>query len=124
MNKTNSIKLYSDVRCEHPINTIEWDNSMIIKLMDGSEEILPNTVGSGEVAVATAYLRNETKFRFGITAISFPDKRLKIDIGNKWLLPGLPTKIIISFKVPNEVTPEDVIKPSNITIEGYYIYTP
>lgn len=124
MSKADSIKLYADFQCKQPINTIEWDNRIIITLVDGSEEMLPNTAEAGGTATAIAYLRNETRFRFGITNISFPDKRLKIEIGNKWLMPGLSTKIVVSFKVPKEITPDDVIKPNNIIIDGYYIYTP
>jgi len=115
------VRIYADEACKRPIETIEWDNGYILTLINGEKEVLRNTAKAGEVATATIYLKNESRWRFGITKISFLDKRVKFKIASSWLLLG-PVELIISFDVPKNPTPKDVIKAGEVEINGFYVY--
>jgi len=119
--KFEKIGIYADVGCTKPIETIEWNTGYILTLIDGTREILKNTAEGGQVVTATVYLKNESKWRFAITKISFPDKRIKIKVESPWLLLK-PVKLTISFEVPKNPIPEDVIQADKILIEGYYVF--
>ena len=115
------IKIYAGRGCNKLIDTIEWDTKVIIALINGEKEILKNTASSGQTVSAIVYLKNESKWRFGIRNITFPDKRVKIKVEKSWVLTS-PVKLTISFDVPENPTPDDVIKAGKVQIEGFYVY--
>lgn len=116
------IKMYSDLECNNQINAIGWDKDLIIKLVNGEQIKLMNTAKGGDLATATVYLRNESNQPFALTRIYHPDKRLEIKVDSAWLIAGAVAKLTISFFVPTNITPSDVIKSGRILIEGNYIY--
>lgn len=118
----DKIKIYSDIKCFIPINSIKWDSSFEIVLVDGTKETIPNTAVAGQTVIATFYIRNESEYRFGVTKIYHPDNRIKLSIGNPWLIPHNPIKMTLTFIVPLVVSPDDVIKTGQVQIEGYFIY--
>jgi hypothetical protein len=118
----DNLKLYADAECTQPISTIEWNNSVKIKLVDGTEKTIPNCARGGEKATATIWVRNEGPYDYGIIRISFPDDRVKIALSSAWIYPQRPIQMTLTFIVPKNPTKNDIIKAGTINIEGYYIY--
>jgi len=118
----DGLKIYADPECTQLVSTIEWNNSIKIKLADGTEKVLPNTVRGGESATATVWIRNESQYDYGITGISFDDSRVQVILSSAWVYPSRPTQMTIVFPVPQNPTKDDVIKAGKINITGYYIY--
>jgi len=104
------IRIYAEKECRNTIKTIQWDKDLIIKLVTGKEKRLANIAEAGQIATATFYLRNEGIYPYAITKVSFHDKRLGIKIDRGWLEPNDVAEIVVSFVVPDIVTPNDVIK--------------
>lgn len=117
-----TLQLYANEKCSVQIKTIEWDNDLIIKLLNGGKKRLSNTAEAGQVATAIVYLKNEGKNNYAITDVSFHDKRLSISIKKDWLEPNEVTSMIVKFTVPKKVTPQTIVKAGKIEIEGYYVY--
>lgn len=118
------MKIYVDRLCKNPVDTIEWDNDLIINLVNGSQKRLPNTSKAGQTATSTVYVRNESKYAYAITSIKLPDKRLSISVEQDFLEPDAITKLTIVFVVPDKVTPDDVIKTGKFKIKGFHVYNP
>jgi len=116
------IKIYADRKCSILVETIEWDTYLRIKLLNGEEKKLKNTAQAGQEVVATVFIKNESKYSYGITDVSFPDKRLSVSVEKDWLESNEITSLIIKFIVPKKVTPQTVVKAGKIEIEGYYVY--
>jgi len=116
------LKFYADEACKTPINnTIEWDSEAIITLFSGEKVKFPNTAEVGAKATTKIWVRNESDYIFYVTSISFPDKRVKITIMTSQLYPNRPVELTISFDVPKNPTPEDIIKSGKFLIEGKYV---
>lgn len=122
-NLKDSLKVYADEKYTEPISTIEWNIDTIITLITGAKFKLPNTAKAGDVITTTVWIRNESKYNYGIMNISFPDSRVEIAVKQPILRPNEATKLTIQFTVPEKPTEKDVIKSGKITIEGYYVYT-
>lgn len=116
------IKIYANKKCSVLVETIEWDSTVIIKLLNGGKKKLPNTTQAGEEVKAIVYIKNESKYPYGITGISFPDKRLSISIEKEWLESNEVTSLTVKFVVPKKITPQTVVKAGKIEIEGYHVY--
>jgi len=121
MSEVGKIRFYADVNCSTPLETIEWDGGFVVTLCTGEKAELRNTAVAGKVAVATFYIRNEEKYRYAVTNISHSDSRIKVRIEKGWLLPNAPVKIVVSYRVPNLLTAENIIKKGIIKVEGYYV---
>jgi hypothetical protein len=117
-----TLKIYADPECTMPISTIEWNNSVKITLVDGTEKVIPNCARAGESATATVWIKNESPFDYGITRISFSDPRVQVALSSSWIYPSRPTSLTLSFPVPNNPTKADIIPAGKVIIEGYYIY--
>jgi len=120
--QTDNLKIYADEQCTQLVSTIEWSNSIKIKLSDGSEKILSNTARGGDTATATVWIKNDSQFDYGITGISFDDPRVQVILSSSWVYPTRPTQLSIVFPVPANPTKADIIKAGKINISGYYIY--
>lgn len=116
------IRIYAEKECRNIVKTIQWDKCLIIKLVTGEKKTLFNTAKANQNATSTFYLRNEGGYPYAITNISFHDKRLKVKINKGWLEPNGVAEIIVSFVVPEVVSPNDVIKEGIIEIDGYQHY--
>jgi len=117
------LKFYADETCKTPIiNTIEWDSEAIITLFSGEKIKLPNSAEAGAKATTKIWVRNEIPYNFYLTSISFPDKRVKILISSSQLFPNRAVELTLSFEVPKNPTPEDIIKAGKIDVKGYYAY--
>lgn len=116
------LKLYADAECTQPILTIEWNNKVIMKLVDGTEKILPNCARGGDKAIAAVWVKNETPYDFGITSVSFPDNRVRIVFSSPWVYPNQPVMLTLVFDVPEKATAKDIIRANKLQIGGYYIY--
>jgi len=113
---------YADKECTKPLDIIKWDQNIKIRLVDGKEEILPNSAMAGQIMTATVYIRNEEKYRFAVTKVySAIDKRIKIRIDKAWLIPNIPVRVFIEFNIPKKPESKDLLKMQQIVIEGYYI---
>lgn len=117
------LKAYVDRECTKEIYTIEWDNEVILKLVNGREVRLQNTAKPNEVATAVVYLRNVSGYPYMIKAVYFSDKRLSLRLDKDWLEPSAITKLMVEFVVPEKPTPKDVIKAGRIEFDGYHIYS-
>jgi hypothetical protein len=121
MGFTGKVGLFSDEKCTKEVDVIGWKNGYILNLINGEKEELVNTAKEGETATTEIWLKNLTVWRFGITEISHPDKRIKFKLDNSWI--GLkPVKLTISFQVPVHPVPEDVVKSGKLEIKGEFIY--
>jgi hypothetical protein len=116
------LEIYADPECTQKISTISWNNSIKIKLVDGTEKILSNTANGGDTATATVWIKNESPYDYGITRVSFDDNRVQAFLSSSWVYPNRPTQLRIVFSVPQVPTRADIIKAGKINIEGYYIY--
>jgi hypothetical protein len=121
MSEINKLKFYADAECTQEIKTISWSNSTKIKLIDGTEKIVSNSVLGGREAIATVWLRNESQSDFGITGVFFPDNRVKINFSSAWVYPQRPIQMTLIFSVPQNPTKDDMIKDGQINIQGYFI---
>jgi hypothetical protein len=118
----DNLQIYADEQCTQPISTIGWNNSIKIKLADGTEKILPNTARGGDSATTTVWIKNESPYDYGITGISFDDNRVQVILSSSWVYPNRPTQMTIIFPVPANPTKDDIVKAGKINITGYYIY--
>ena len=116
------IKIYADRECNNRVETIEWENELIIKLVTGKKKVLSNTARANRLATAVVYLRNESRFPYAITDVSFPDKRVEYKVENAWLESFSVTKLMVEFMVPENITPADVVRAGKISIKGYHVY--
>lgn len=114
--------IYADRDCKKRVEWIEWDSGLILTLINKKKITLENTSQGGETATATVYIRNEEEHRFGVTEITFPDERVKLKLEQPWLPYWVAVKLSISFDVPENPTPKDIIKAGKVKIVGYYIY--
>lgn len=117
-----TLKIYADTKCTMQVKTIEWDSTIIIELFNGEKKQLPNTAQAGQEVKAFVFIRNEGKYPYGITKVTFPDTRMTISIEKDWLEPNTITRLTVAFTVPEKITEKDVVKAGKIEIEGYYIY--
>ena len=116
------INLYSDQAGQHRVEEIAWDANFLLKLVTGEKAFLENTSEAGQLASAIVYLKNEGRFRFGVTELIFHDDRVKFDLEDAWLIPHIPIRLTVKFVVPEIVTPQDVVKSGIIHIKGFYVY--
>lgn len=117
----DNLRMYADEECTQPISTIEWNNSVKIILVDGTEKILSHTAHGGEKANAIIWIRNEGPHDYGITRISFSDPRIQVVLSSAWVYPQRPIMVTLIFNVPVHPTDADRIVAGKINIEGYYI---
>jgi hypothetical protein len=104
------------------VSVVEWGNFVKAKLVDGTEKIIPNTASGGETATATFWIKNEGENDYGITHISFSDKRVQISLSESWIYPNRPIKVTLTFPVPAHPTKDDTIQAGRIIIEGFYVF--
>ncbi len=117
------LKFYTDKACTSPIiNLIRWDNEIIIELVTGEKKVFDNMVEAGKTATATVYIRNEDKFPYAITSISYPDKRVSVHIKVGWLEPWTPAKVIFKFQAPKNATSKDIVEAEKVDIKVYRIF--
>ena len=122
MSKPSKIKVYSDEEFKDEIESLQWENKIVLDLVDGTREILDNTAMGGEKVQAKAYLRNETDYKYMITKTSYPDPKVKISVSRAVIEPKSFVILTVSYDVPEEVDPEDTIAENKIDIEGYFLY--
>lgn len=122
MTEFGAIKFYADRKCNVPLETIEWNDGFKMILVTGEEVILKNTAMVGQVVTATAYIRNEEKYRYAITKLTHPDDRIKIVVDTAWLMPNSAVKLTLSYRVSSSLNLKEVIvKKGKIRIDGYYL---
>lgn len=117
----DSIRIYADAECTQPISTVSWSNFFVIKLVDGTEKILPNSARGGENATATFWIKNDGPLDFGITSISFSDNRVEVKLSEAWVYPERPVQMSLVFHVPDIPKKSDTVEAGKINIQGYYI---
>jgi len=112
-----NLRFYADKECKKPIESIKWDNAQVsFMLVSGEIVQFDNAFEIGALATCTVYVRNETSWRYGVTAIILP-KGVKYKIENAWLYPMAPTKLTLSLVVKEDTE----IENSEIEIKGYFI---
>jgi len=116
------IKIYADKECKKPIETVEWNKEVTLTLVDNTKTTIQNAIMAGEMASTVIYLRNESPYKFAVTKVSFSDPRVKCKIAAPWLNYNIPVEMEISFEVPDNPKPEDVIKAGQVKVDGIYIY--
>ena len=116
----DGIKFYFDPKCRNPIGTIQWDSGFRVTMANGNVEHIQNVIKEGEMAVATFYVRNETKYRFGVRELNFPDKRVKISIAESWLYPLVPVKVVLSILM-SPTTRKEVVESAQFLIDGFFV---
>lgn len=123
-NLDDGLKFYLDAECTRPIEKVQWDKGFHVTMIGGKEEILPNTVETGGIATATFYVRNETPYKFGIKDFDFPDRRVKILITDSWLLPMIPTKIVLTVSTIESAAQgitESAVESAQLMIKGFFV---
>ena len=119
-NLDEGIKFYFDVECKKPIEKVQWDSGFHVTMTDGKTEHIQNVVKEGEMAVAIFYVRNETKYKFGVREFSFPDRRVKIHIAESWLIPTVPVKVVLSvLMLPT--AKKEIVESAQFSINGFFI---
>lgn len=118
----DTIKFYTDRQCKNSIKKIEWNAGFRVTLANGESLYLKNTAIAGETAMATFYVRNEGKNKFGMKRIFFSDHRVKILLENTWLPPMEPIKITLLYYVPPKVEEGYAIKEGKFVINGFFVY--
>ena|SRR3972149_5202806 len=118
-----NLKMYANEQCTKPVLTIGWNIEAIIILVTGETIKLTETAKAGDEAIAKVWVRNESHFDYGITGLSFPDKRVKVSVKKAWLKSNEVTELTIIFVVPKNPTEKDIIQSNKLKIEGYYVYT-
>jgi len=103
------------------IDSIQWNEGLIIELADGSKYYKPNLAKSNSTISTSFYLVNITGNRFGIKELKFPDERVKVQISSPWIVPYESVMITLTFDVPSNPTRNDVIKSSELIINGFFI---
>lgn len=115
------IKFYFDASCKKPVKEIKWDSGFHITMVNGEMEHLPNVALAGQVVTANFYARNETKYKFGVRELLFPDKRVKIEIADSWLLPMSPVKVALSVQISSEPIKKEVVEAAQFVIKGFFV---
>jgi len=113
----DNLRFYADKECKKPIEAIKWDNSQVtFTLVSGEIVQFDNAQEIGALATATVYVRNETSWRYGVTAIRLP-KNVKYKIESAWLYPMVATKLTLTVVVKEDM----LIENSQIEIQGYFM---
>ena len=123
-NLDEGIKFYFDAECTQPIQKVQWNEGFRATMISGEEKILPNTIESGGVATATFYVKNETKYKFGVRELKFPDKRVIISITNDWLMPMVPVKVGLVISTAESAAKgvtEAAVESAQLTINGFFV---
>lgn len=121
MSEIDALKFYADSECTQPISTIAWSNFVTIKLIDGTQKIIPNSARGGETAHAAVWIKNHGQSDFGITDISFSDSRVQVKLSEAWIYPTRPVQMILIFPMPPNPTKADSIGEGKIIVKGYFI---
>jgi hypothetical protein len=117
----NELRISLDKDGNQIIDTIQWNEEFIATMVDGSKFSMINIAKSDSNVETSFYLLNTTPNRFGIKELKFPDDRVKIGFSSVWVLPFSSVKITMRFKVPSYPTKIDIIKSSELIINGFFI---
>jgi hypothetical protein len=104
-----------------PINIIQWNEGLIMELIGGTKIPMPNVATPNQNVEASFFLINNTPNRFGIKSITFPDPRIQISFSSSWIIKDIPVKVTLKYKIPINPTKNDVIKPANLEITGFFV---
>jgi hypothetical protein len=117
----NEIQISLDEQGTKPISTIQWNEGLMMELVGGVKVPMPNVATPNQNVEASFFLINNTLNRFGIKSITFPDPRIQINLSGTWIIKDTPVKVTLKYRIPNNPTKNDVIKPANLEISGFFV---
>ena len=112
------LKIYANPECTEPLTEILWINTDIIPVVEKDGSIrMANFVKVGERATAECWVKNGSKFDFGIQAVMCSNPNIQVFLTESVIYPTRPVKLSLLATAKEG---ESFGCPS-ILIKGYYV---